>query len=297
LFKSTPVQKVLPGILDGLRELIGIDAGEGKKDGAPVDGKRGEASMGIERRADSGVSEESDDEARVARDVDMEDAESDEEDYAHFNARLASDSEGDDDDADSDDEAAIPKLKPLPPRSDMSISLSPSASPEPEMESPPSKKQKAAANASKTPPTSTTFLPSLMMGGYWSGSESEPEEVEEAPRRKNRMGQQARRALWEKKYGAGANHVKEGKKKSNGRDSGWDPRKGATDGDSARRKFGTGSNTMALGTDKRTGSQRGPAAGKKPQDDKPLHPSWEAARKAKEQKTMAAFQGKKVVFD
>ncbi|KAL2861720.1 BUD22-domain-containing protein [Aspergillus pseudodeflectus] len=297
LFKSTPVQKVLPGILDGLRELIGIDAGEGKKDGAPVDGKRGEASMGTERRADPGVSEESDDEARVARDVDMEDAESDEEDYAQFDARLASDSEGDDDDADSDDEAAIPKLKSLPPRSDMSISLSPSASPEPEMESPPPKKQKAAANASKTPTTSTTFLPSLMMGGYWSGSESEPEEVEEAPRRKNRMGQQARRALWEKKYGAGANHVKEGKKKSNGRDSGWDPRKGATDGDSARRKFGTGSNTMALGTEKRTGSQRGPAAGKKPQDDKPLHPSWEAARKAKEQKTMAAFQGKKVVFD
>jgi hypothetical protein len=165
------------------------------------------------------------------------------------------------------------------------------------MESPPSKKQKAAAKASKTPATSTTFLPSLMMGGYWSGSESEPEEIDEAPRRKNRMGQQARRALWEKKYGAGANHVKEGKQKSNGRDGGWDPRKGATDGDGARRRFGTGSNTMALGTDKRTGSQRGPAAGKKPQDDKPLHPSWEAARKAKEQKTMAAFQGKKVVFD
>ncbi|KAJ0421658.1 BUD22-domain-containing protein [Aspergillus carlsbadensis] len=297
LFKSTPVQKVLPEILDGLRELIGVNAGEGNKGSAPVEEKRGKAAMGIERRADPDVSEESDDEARVAQDVDMGDAESDEEDYAQFDARLASDSEGDGDDADSDDEATLAKLRSLPPRSDMSISLSPSASPEPEMESPPSKKQKAAAKASKAPATSTTFLPSLMMGGYWSGSESEPEEVEEAPRRKNRMGQQARRALWEKKYGAGANHVKDGKKKSNGRDGGWDPRKGATDGDGARHRFGTGSNAMAMGAEKRTGSQRGPAAGKKPQDDKPLHPSWEAARKAKEQKTTAAFQGKKVVFD
>ncbi|KAL2814339.1 BUD22-domain-containing protein [Aspergillus granulosus] len=303
LFKSNPVQKVLPSIMDGLRELIGVDSSEPKKKGEkkdiqPVE-KQEKAIVALERRADPDLSEEDEDEdqAQSGQDLDMDDAGSDEEDYAQFDARLASDSE--DEDGSSDDEATLAKLKSLPPRSDMSISLSPSASPERETESPPQKKAKASTKADKTPATSTTFLPSLMMGGYWSGSESEAEEVEEAPRRKNRMGQQARRALWEKKYGAGANHVKEGKnKKGKGRDNGWDPRKGATDGDGARRKFGTGSNAMAMGTDKRTGSQRGPGAGsKKPQDDKPLHPSWEAARKAKEQKTTAAFQGKKVVFD
>ncbi|KAL3465986.1 BUD22-domain-containing protein [Aspergillus heterothallicus] len=300
LFKSTPVQKVLPGILDGLRELIGVEAGEPKKDKSEKKDtqsaeKREKAPVSVERRPDPDFSEDSEDEARGEQDVNMEDADSDEEDYAYFDARLGSDSE--DEGALSDDEATFAKLRSLPPRSDMSISLSPSASPEPEMEAPSQKKIKASTKADKAPATSTTFLPSLMMGGYWSGSESEPEELEEAPRRKNRMGQQARRALWEKKYGAGANHVKEGKnKKSKGRDNGWDPRKGATDGD-ARHKFGTGSNAMAMGPDKRTGSQRGPGAGKKPQDDKPLHPSWEAARKAKEQKTTAAFQGKKVVFD
>ena len=81
----------------------------------------------------------------------------------------------------------------------------------------------------KKPLTSTTFLPSLSMGGYFPGSESEPEELEPMPGRKNRMGQTARRALWEKKYGAAANHVKKAKKaeKAN-RDSGWDLRRGAT---------------------------------------------------------------------
>jgi len=35
----------------------------------------------------------------------------------------------------------------------------------------------------------------------------------------------------------------------------------------------------------------------KKDDAGPLHPSWEAAKKAKEAKQMASFQGKKVVFE
>ncbi|KAL2870290.1 BUD22 family protein [Aspergillus lucknowensis] len=309
LFKSNPVQRVLPGILDGLKALIGVERAEGKKEKtvkkesrAAEEDIRGKSGELARRRGSDMTDEESEAEPQAGRDLDMEIAGSEEDDYAHFDARLASDSE-DNDDSGSDEEV-LTKLKSLPLRRDMSISLSPSASPEPEpepmLEFPPQKKQKALMKASTTVPTSTTFLPSLMMGGYWSGSESEPEEVEETPRRKNRMGQQARRALWEKKYGAAANHVKEQKKKGkHNRDSGWDPRKGATgDGDGGRRKYGTGSNTTAMGVDKRgQHPQRGSTAGKKPHDDKPLHPSWEAARKAKEQKTTAAFQGKKVVFD
>ncbi|KAI9369070.1 Bud-site selection protein [Aspergillus egyptiacus] len=316
LFKSTPVKNVLPGIMDGMRGLFGLEpagaAGKNNK-GGKTQGKdtredektkkkdtqrRGDAVDGSEEEE-----EQSGDEAR-RRDVDdMDvDAESGEEDYSHFDARLASDSEDDnsDDDGSSDAEKRHTKSHP-PPRSSMSISLSPEPEPEPELEPEPKKKSKA--KASTTPATSTTFLPSLMMGGYWSGSESEPEELDEQPRRKNRMGQQARRALWEKKYGARANHVKEQKKKAgkNGRDSGWDPRKGATggDGDGGRRKFGTGSNAMAMSGKDRMQQQgkENPRGGKKAQDDKPLHPSWEAARKAKEQKATASFSGKKVVFD
>ncbi|KAL4922480.1 BUD22-domain-containing protein [Aspergillus aurantiobrunneus] len=306
LFKSNPVKNVLPGIMDDLRGLFGLEEARGKKEGAGKGGSgkvvddRAAAGGGgsVERRGQLDVSgDESEDEGR---DVDMDDAESGEEDYSHFDVRLASGSENenDGDGALSDDDQPA-KSKAHLPRSDMSISISPSPSRSPSpSQSPPQKKAKPQGKATTTPATSTTFLPSLMMGGYWSGSESEAEEVEEAPRRKNRMGQQARRALWEKKYGAAANHIKNQKKKGgkNNRDSGWDPRKGATgDGDSARRRFGTGSNAMAMTAERRP--EKITKDSKKAQDDKPLHPSWEAAKKAKEQKATASFQGKKVVFD
>ncbi|KAL2818763.1 Bud-site selection protein [Aspergillus cavernicola] len=305
LFKSTPVKNVLPGIMEGLRGLFGLEAAGagGNKNGGSdkVKDSRPQIELG-QRRGESGVSDErSGDEARdvdVDMDMDVEDAESAREDYSGFDARLGSDSE--DDDA-SDEGLPRKKSNAPPPRSSMSISLSPEPEPSPEKKQKPSSKTKP----STAPATSTTFLPSLMMGGYWSGSESEAEEIDEAPVRRNRMGQQARRALWEKKYGASANHVKDEEKKrgnKKGRDSGWDARKGATgDGDGGRRKFGTGSNAMAMTGKSRmppgNETQRGSGAGKKPQDDKPLHPSWEAARKAKEQKASASFSGKKVVFD
>lgn len=41
-----------------------------------------------------------------------------------------------------------------------------------------------------------------------------------------------------------------------------------------------------------------PRTEKKPKaTDGPLHPSWEAAKKAKEQKKSVVFEGKKTVFD
>lgn len=86
---------------------------------------------------------------------------------------------------------------------------------------------------SHPPPTesirTSSFLPSLM-SGYISGSESEASSLDDdlitskkqqkekknkGPAqkkvRKNRMGQQARRALAEKKFGTGANHIKKEK--------------------------------------------------------------------------------------
>ncbi|KAL5342782.1 BUD22-domain-containing protein [Aspergillus crustosus] len=312
LFKSAPVRNVLPGILDGLKGLPGLE-GKKKDDEAKTKAKGEGAVDGEEtkkserRRAASMSGDESDDEPRPTRDLKMDldiSASESEENYSQFNARLASDSEDDDDDL------SLAKLKPKqqPPRRSMSISLSPEPSLSPSLSLSPEPSPQKKPKSSSTPATSTTFLPSLMMGGYWSGSDSEPEELEEAPKRKNRMGQQARRALWEKKYGVSANHVKEGKtapSKKGGRDSGWDVRKGATgegDNDRNRKKWGTGSNAMAMTGKTRDMGQGGGGGGvgrpKKAQDDgKPLHPSWEAARKAKEAKSMASFQGKKVVFD
>ncbi|KAL4885613.1 Bud-site selection protein [Aspergillus karnatakaensis] len=334
LFKSAPVRNVLPGILEGLKSLPGL---EGKKKDEKEKEKHSSAKDAtndrekktkvkgekkVERAREMSISgDESDDAAAISRrrntdvDMDMNDisgSEADsEEDYAQFDARLASESgsgsEDDDDGDDGDDSNLRTKSKSRPTRS--SISITPSPEPEqersfslsPTPEPSPQKKPKSSTTAT----ASTTFLPSLMMGGYFSGSDSEPEALEELPKRKNRMGQQARRALWEKKYGAGAKHVAEGKNQpknsKKGRDSGWDVRKGATDGERNRKKWGTGSNAMAMEGKMREFGQGSGGSGagkaKKANDDKPLHPSWEAARKAKEAKSSAAFAGKKVVFD
>ena len=69
------------------------------------------------------------------------------------------------------------------------------------------------------------FVPTLQVG-YISGSESSATDVDAdmAPR-KNRRGQRARQAIWEKKYGAGAKHLKQPNKGT--RDSGWDLKRGA----------------------------------------------------------------------
>ncbi|KAI5297120.1 hypothetical protein KEM56_005066 [Ascosphaera pollenicola] len=154
----------------------------------------------------------------------------------------------------------------------------------------------------------TTLLPSLTMGGYWSGSESEPEDDlpelgggrNGQPERKNRMGQQARRALWEKKFGKEANHLKkqkqnqkQGQKKGRKRDEGWDLRRGATAPEDRKdRKEKTQRQRPGSIDEHRPKKQ-------KMQDDTPVHPSWEAKRKAREAMAakMSGFQGKKVVFD
>lgn len=141
----------------------------------------------------------------------------------------------------------------------------------------------------------STFLPTLM-SGYISGSDSDidadyykdkngkkkgPTQPKE---RKNRMGQQARRALWEKKFGQEANHVKKGEEE-----------KGREKIDQ-RIKQGSGGGGRKQGS---TAEKKG----KPTEVEGPLHPSWEAARKAKEQqaKVQEAVKGKpmgkKIVFD
>ncbi|KII90854.1 hypothetical protein PLICRDRAFT_52558 [Plicaturopsis crispa FD-325 SS-3] len=86
---------------------------------------------------------------------------------------------------------------------------------------PPSKKPKTTApkpKAKDNPKSTTrtaqsTFLPSLSVGftrgdsddSEWSDSEAK---IADGAEKKNRRGQRARRAIWEKKFGKNANHMK-----------------------------------------------------------------------------------------
>ena len=178
-------------------------------------------------------------------------------------------------------------------------------------------------------PTGRAFLPALTMGGYWSGSESGKDQddlvdTNIAPRR-NRRGQRARQQIWEKKYGRGARHLQgqngqpngKGQNKVNGgardnRDAGWDVQRGAQDGDSKHSRYKPGrAGARPTTAGQRTGGVR-PAGGTDVQVEKSaghdssmkdgghLHPSWEAARKAKERRKAGStetFAGSKIVFD
>ncbi|KAK3342756.1 Bud-site selection protein [Neurospora tetraspora] len=193
----------------------------------------------------------------------------------------------------------------------------------------------------------STFLPTLM-GGYISGSES-ASDVDVAPARKNRRGQRARQAIWEKKFKEEAKHLK---KQQNARDAGWDMKRGAVEssdgkpwkkgslldiknkgkegGEEGGEDKGGDAQTGGAGAAAARGGDRGRGGGgrggrggagrggsfgsgrgdagaapapparapTKRDDSGPLHPSWEAKKKAKEKEMMSApFQGKKITFD
>lgn len=321
LFKSNPVKNVMPGILADIRKLLGLEeipsGKQGKADDKDVPAKekvvrRVDEESRPEPEGDEPPVKQSSNQQHDEQDSDVEEEAaisgndgSDGEDFLQFDSRLApgSDSEDmEDEEARSYDDLHGNKKTIADDISD-SISRSPSPAFSPEV-SPEPKKNKAS-KASAAPAQSTTFLPSLMMGGYWSGSEEASEdEAAGPPKRKNRMGQQARRALWEKKYGAKANHVQqEQKKQKRNRDSGWDTRRGATDGawrggkGAGRGGFGAGESRPQNRRDDRAGASQSGKPHGPPKDTGPLHPSWEAKRKLKEQASTAAFQGKKVVFD
>jgi len=140
------------------------------------------------------------------------------------------------------------------------------------------------------------------MGGYWSGSESEAEDFEDGPPKKNRRGQRARQAIAEKKFGKSAKHLQnQDKAGKNDRNAGWDAKRGATDRTGPRGVRGAprGGRFERPGQDRGVRNDAAEPPKKKHRDDQgSLHPSWEAAKKAKEaKKVTAAFEGKKISFD
>jgi hypothetical protein len=146
------------------------------------------------------------------------------------------------------------------------------------------------SKADAAPPTSSAFIPSFSHAAYVAGSDSEASDLSAdfAPR-KNRRGQRARQKIAEAKFGAKAKHLEKAD-----RNKGWDPKRGAVS--TEKRGYGpqqSGENAIPLGKKK--------VEAKKRDDKGVLHPSWQAAKLAKEKKAIKidvkAGQGNKVVFD
>ncbi|KAK4971184.1 hypothetical protein LTR66_011480 [Elasticomyces elasticus] len=335
LYNSNPVKEALPDILKEIRRALGVEDQNGdvaKRRKVDKD-ERAEnvESLSPATRASQATSSKGALKQRAKETTPVKDDSDD--DFTHFDTRIASSSEEDEDDdvkldtEDGKDRVSANGNKTYPesakntqtalvrPRYEPSASASPSAtssmsplqsssvSPEPA----PSRVKKL-----RSQPSNSNFLPSLTMGGYWSGSESEPEDDIDVAPKKNRRGQRARQQLWEKKFGTKAKHLQNAHNGSQAdRNQGWDPKRGAVD--SARGgRGGFGRRDRTGGNDSSAGGQsaslsRGDgnsadvraAQPQKPSKDNegPLHPSWEAAKKAKEAKASVVFQGKKITFE
>lgn len=162
----------------------------------------------------------------------------------------------------------------------------------------------------------STFLPSLSVGFIRGDSDSDYSDGEAASvvgGRKNRRGQRARRAIWEKKYGKNANHVKKGATQGWSHSGSADTRKrppfskgGRRDAESAVKS--APKSYQPRNSDKApSGASAQPESGSSPnfnpqprvsKEERPLHPSWEAKRKLKEKQpaTIVPPQGKKIKF-
>lgn len=110
--------------------------------------------------------------------------------------------------------------------------------------------------------------------GFISGSEDDEPIEEEKPARRNRRGQRARRKIWEQKFGHRANHVIKQEKQEQQEQQEKEQRKR-----------------------KRAEKQQAFKRQRIEFDNKPVHPSWVAQQKLKEQQKEAKPQGKKIQFD
>ncbi|KAL8787857.1 MAG: hypothetical protein Q9195_007597 [Heterodermia aff. obscurata] len=347
LFNSNPVRLALETILGGVYSVLDLSA-----DDVPRRKKRLRAADYKAKPQNEGSEEQKEDQATKSQgqehnpeqklhqrlmlkpnliDQDVMGSEDESEDYGAYDERLAnsSNAESESDEAALSDDGSGGEMHGVSVGNALlrnyagSPSLSPSASPSPSTSLSPSVPAPSIPHvaAPGKPTTSTTFLPTLN-GGYWSGSEnSDAGEVDDdgslvRKQRKNRRGQQERRAIWEKKFGARARHIQKQElgAATSARDHGWDPKRGASE-DKNRGRGRRSRGMKAGGRSKgggglRSGANKDPVnelkkRGKSAQPNSkvkaeaPLHPSWEAKKKAKEKtgNSVVAFQGKKVVFE
>lgn len=275
----------------------------------------------------SGAGEEENDDEGSDNEGNGDDFSFDEEQLSRYDARLGNSSDDSDSGSLENDEressfpppSSIPTHKASKPIKASSISRSPS----PIINESKSILKAPKLKADLEAPKGSVFLPTLM-GGYWSGTESEAsdnESIADLQPRKNRRGQRARRQIAEMKFGNRAKHLaaeNTGRPSRNGRDDrekDWDMKRGARlsgDGDGAPKnrkerrmasvqggRVGrdfrqmTGENAIPVGERKSGGEVV------KSKNDGPKgvnHPSWIASKKAKDAMRMAPFQGTKVKF-
>lgn len=324
LYKVAAVKKEVDALIDDLKEIVGAAA---KPESA------GKAQAGEKKRK---VEEEE------AEDVDMLDI-SDEDGVAArlFSARIAAPSSGEESDGDLSDDERPPSIgdsdsdhdpdADLEAESDSSTSFAGFSASNSDAAmrrtiAPPSDLSSASASDSDTSmstternpkpskplpkSTASTFVPALSHAAYFSGDES-ASSLDEKPR-KNRRGQRARQKIAEAKYGAAAKHVAKQE-----RTRGWDAKRGAVASDAkpgnrrdrraaekgAKSSGGrgpviSGENAAPLGR-----TRGAPRPGPKKDDVGALHPSWAAAKAAKESKKLkidvggGKVVGKKITFD
>jgi len=315
LYNVPAVKAVVDEMVDDLKELVAASE-------AQAEDERAEKTLKKARRGSQdgeNTSDASDDEddafaafnARIAapssgeedsdgsisddeRPPSIGDSDSDHDPDADLEAHSSSEEEADSfaDFASEDDEAIDGRIAPP---SDYSAS-----SPEPD--EPSLQIPKAKVKPTKAAPTnSSTFFPSLS-AAYLPGDDSEASELDDDKPRKNRRGQRARQKIAEQKHGAKAKHLEKQE-----RNKGWDAKRGAVSDDrrkkpASRGPVMSGENALPLGG----AVKKEKVAKPKERDDKgELHPSWQAAKLAKEKKMIkidvgsraGAGMGKKVVFD
>jgi hypothetical protein len=220
-------------------------------------------------------------------------------------ASESSDADSFDGFSNSNSNSDVPMNRSIAPPSDLSNSESESDS-DTSVSVVVEKKAKTPKDAGK--PTSSEFLPALSHANYFSGDES-ASDLDEKPR-KNRRGQRARQKIAEAKYGKAAKHIEKQEAKQ-----GWDAKRGAVSSDGPRGSNRKDRRLAERGMKAKGG--RGPmisgenaaplgkkrAEPPKKDDSGPLHPSWAAAKAAKESKKLkidfggAKGAGKKIVFD
>ncbi|KAF9648027.1 Bud-site selection protein [Thelephora ganbajun] len=164
----------------------------------------------------------------------------------------------------------------------------------------------------------STFLPSLSVGYIPGTGDSDPEgeleAIEGKNERKNRRGQRARRAIWEKKYGKGAKHVVKRQEEETEKKRVKEEKRRQREATAKRPHWATkkvfeppkqtdsgygGRIAVKSGGGSGGGRMDGQPLLKKPRrEDKALHPSWEAKKKMKEKESAAIIPpaGKKIVF-
>ncbi|KAG5648315.1 hypothetical protein DXG03_004887 [Asterophora parasitica] len=178
--------------------------------------------------------------------------------------------------------------------------------------------------STKTTGLQSTFLPSLSVGftrGDSDESDLSDSEVKhgDIEIKKNRRGQRARRAIWEKKFGRNANHKKkEAEEQKDSRHSSEHrhqanaahsshgsfnkaPARKQSEGKAVpqyRQEADSGWSQRAASQNSAPDRPAPPARSFGRVEEKPLHPSWEAKKKMKEKQSagIVPSQGKKITF-